>query len=227
MLKVINDHNIAQDGVDPGMDVIHDLKVALEKQRILDEERKAQLLKELAETGWKPERREKNKRNYGIPYLEKTLKERKEAAGKRAKLLNELEELGWVPRDGVKPGNNKFLQNLLKVLNELKELGWVPQAGVNYEIPFLKKTLKEMKKEAEAKEMAKVLNELEELGWVPQAGVYYPINTLQNLLETMKEERNQLLNELKKLGIKLVEGVIYTNEEIEHDVEEMKAANRR
>ena len=63
MLKVINDHNIAQDGVDPGMDVIHDLKVALEKQRILDEERKAQLLKELAETGWKPERREKKKRN--------------------------------------------------------------------------------------------------------------------------------------------------------------------
>jgi len=94
MRNLINENNIAEDEDELPFEVIQALKEAHEAhemQRILDEQRKQQLRKELTDLGWKPPPSYKN-RDYGIPVLKRMLKKMKK---RRKKLLNDLETLGY------------------------------------------------------------------------------------------------------------------------------------
>ena len=94
MRDLINENKIAEDEDELPFEVIQALKEAHEAhemQRILDEQRKQQLRKELTDLGWKPPPSYKN-RDYGIPVLKRMLKKMKK---RRKKLLNDLETLGY------------------------------------------------------------------------------------------------------------------------------------
>ena len=238
MRNLINNNNIAEgedDIVEDVMKALIEARQAHEKQRSLDEQRKRQLRKELTDSGWEPQRRDKN-RDFGITVLKRMLEERVKAAKEREE---KREEKKRKRQEDAAENEAAELEKKTEMLNALKELGWEPLDDVNYGIKYLQNKLKKMKEEREslleklvnfgyvrsefdeynndelenlvAEEKAKVLNELKELGWEPPAGVNHRIKYLQNKLKKMKEERYSLLIDLHNLGHRLVIGESYKN----------------